>query len=173
MTCGGCLRRFVVVHPGGAVWSAEWYAVAKGSLSQRARRWKTSACASAGFAAEPVVGSSLDRLLRLSSPCDSFHQRSGHTIYTQSCPKLPEGAKRLAGGEARLAEREPPDDANHAPKPKAACRRYARAVRELLMCSGRLNASRIPPACAPEWGRLMAGSGGSRCTAPRFRSTTG
>jgi hypothetical protein len=63
-----------------------------------------------------------------------------------------QGAERLAGGEARLAEREPPDPANDEMEIKVACRRYARAVRGLLVCAGWLRASRIPPACDLQWG---------------------
>jgi len=40
---------------------------------------------------------------------------------------LPEGAEKLAGGEARLAEQEPPDQAHHTILIRAACRRHAEA----------------------------------------------
>ena len=39
---------------------------------------------------------------------------------------------------------------------KVACRRYERVERRLLVSTGRQNASRIPPACFPEWGCFMA-----------------
>lgn len=41
---------------------------------------------------------------------------------------LPEGARKVAGGEARLCEREPPDHAHDIILIRAACRRYARSV---------------------------------------------
>jgi hypothetical protein len=41
---------------------------------------------------------------------------------------LPEGARKVAGGEARLCEREPPVCANHAHRVNDACRRHARSL---------------------------------------------
>jgi hypothetical protein len=41
---------------------------------------------------------------------------------------LLEGARKVAGGEARLCQREPPDHAHAAILIRAACRRFARSV---------------------------------------------
>ena len=79
--------------------------------------------------------------------CQAFYA----TSHQLSCYPLPEGARKVAGGAARLGEREPPDHANTMCWLKAACRRYARTVRRLLVSAGWLDASRIPSACDPEW----------------------
>ncbi len=70
---------------------------------------------------------------------------------------LPEGARKVAGGEARPAEREPPDHAHDIILIRAACRRYARSV--------------LPLQGGSHGGELLCPSGSGRTSLPRHFAT--
>ncbi len=58
-------------------------------------------------------------------------------------PGLPEGAWKLAGGEARLGEREPPDRSHDTFPIRVACRRYARSPQTPSIHKKSAHSSRI------------------------------
>ena len=93
---------------------------------------------------------SCEPLLLLHFTPRHFHLPTMSSRQSRSEAETAEGkAEKLAGGEARLGEREPPDQGHYMSEIKAACRTYARNVWPPSAHAEFAHGSHIPPACGP------------------------